>query len=147
MLPLAAGREPYQYLQHAGYPAFSPDGHWLAYVSAESSNVYVRRFPGPGKTIQVSAAGGDEPVWSRDGRALYYEAGDTLFRVSVATAPKLMVGKPEVVIQGQFWHSSIAGPNYDVAPDGKRILMLDRVKEPEMTQIQVVLNWTADLEQ
>ena len=146
MLPLAAGRQPYLYLKDAGYPAFSPDGHWLAYVSAESSNVYVRRFPGPGETIQVSAAGGEEPVWSRDGRALYYEAGDTLFRVSVATAPKLMVGKPEVVFQGQFWHSSIAGPNYDVAPNGKRILMLDRVKEPEITQIQVVLNWTADLE-
>ncbi len=147
MLPLAAGRQPYLYLKDAGYPAFSPDGHWLAYVAAdEGNNVYVRRFPGPGETIQVSAAGGTEPVWSRDGRALYYEAGDTLFRASVAAAPKLMVGKPEVVFQGQFWHTTIAGPNYDVAPDGKRILMLERVKEPEITQIQVVLNWTADLE-
>jgi hypothetical protein len=39
----------------------------------------------------------------------------------------------------------IAGPNYDVAPDGKRFLMLDSDKEPELNQIHVILNWTAQL--
>jgi hypothetical protein len=76
---------------------------------------------------------------------LYYEAGDTLFGVSVATAPRLVVGKPEVVYQGQFWRSSIAGPNYDVAPDGKRFLTIESDKEPELTQIHVVLNWAGQL--
>ena len=76
---------------------------------------------------------------------MYYEAGDSLFRASVATAPSLVVGKPEVVYQGHFWRSNIAGPNYDVAPDGKRFLMVDSDKEPELTQIHVVLNWTAQL--
>lgn len=50
---------------------------------------------------------------------LYHEAGDTLFRVSVATAPSLVVGKPEVVYQGRFWRANIAGPNYDVAPTAR----------------------------
>jgi eukaryotic-like serine/threonine-protein kinase len=143
MLPTAGSRQPYRYIDDAYYPAFSPDGRWLAYVSV--SNVYIQRFPGPGERIQVSTADGTEPVWSRDGHDLYYEAGDSLFRVSVATAPSLVVGKPEVVYQGHFWRSNIAGPNYDVAPDGKRFLMVDSDKEPELTQIHVVLNWTAQL--
>ena len=150
MLPTAGNRQPYLYLNHSVYPAFSPDGHWLAYVTGvsddyDSWNVYIQRFPGPGERIQASTGVGDEPVWSRNGRELYYEAGDTLFGVSVATAPNLVVGKPEVVFKGHFWRSDIAGPNYDVAPDGKRFLMLDSDKEPELTQIHVVLNWTSQL--
>ena len=145
MLPTAGNRQPYRYMDHAIYPAFSPDGHWLAYVSGDlrNYNVYIQRFPGPGERIQVSTEAGLEPVWSRDGRELYFESGDTLFGVDVATTPNLVVGKPEVVYQGHFWHSNIAGPNYDVAPDGKRVLMVDSDPEPELTQIHVVLNWTA----
>ncbi len=107
--------------------------------------MYIQRFPGPGERIQVSTADGTEPLWLRDGHDLYYESGDSLFRVSVATAPSLVVGKPEVVYQGPFWRSSIVGPNYDVAPDGKRLLMVDTDKEPELTQIQVVRNWAEHL--
>ncbi len=147
MLPTADHHPPYLYLSNAGYPAFSPDGHWLAYVSNSSSaeNVYIQRFPGPGDRIQVSSEDGDEPVWSRDGRELYYASGNTLYSVSVATAPKLAIGKPEIVFRSQLWRSNIAGPNYDVAPDGKRFLMMDSGKESELTQIHVILNWAAQL--
>lgn len=144
MLPATGAREAYPYLDGAGEPKFSPDGRWLAYIAlGRRSNVYIQRFPGPGEKIQVSSEGGFEPVWSRDGRELYYKSAHTLFRVSVATTPALLVGKPEAVYQGHFWESDIAGPNYDVAPDGKRLLMLDNDKEPEVSQIHVVLNWAA----
>src|SRR5258706_2718859 len=55
-------------------PVFSPDGRWLAYMSLESGGpeVYVRPFPGPGGKWQVSTGGGVMPVWSRNGRELFY---------------------------------------------------------------------------
>ena len=59
-----------------GYPALSPDGRWLAYVTDETgrSEVYVKRFPDPGGRVQVSLTGGSEPVWNRNGRELFYRA-------------------------------------------------------------------------
>ena len=55
-------------------PAFSPDGHWLAYSSNESGalELYVRPFPGPGGKWQISTGGGDYPIWSRDGHNLFF---------------------------------------------------------------------------
>jgi eukaryotic-like serine/threonine-protein kinase len=51
-------------------PRFSPDGHWLAYLSDESARfeLYVRPYPGPGGRWQISTEGANEPVWSRNGR-------------------------------------------------------------------------------
>jgi hypothetical protein len=56
------------------YPAFSPDGRWLAYASNESGNteVYVRSFPSPGGKWQVSTGGGGFPKWSRSSKELFY---------------------------------------------------------------------------
>ena len=60
-------------------PAFSPDGRWIAYASNESGRyeVYVRPFPGGAPSgsgkWQISTGGGFHPIWSRDGRELFYE--------------------------------------------------------------------------
>ena len=58
---------------------FSPDGKWVAYQSLESGQrpeVFVQRFPGPGAKTQISAAGGVQVRWRRDGRELFYLAPD-----------------------------------------------------------------------
>jgi Tol biopolymer transport system component len=69
-----------------GEAKLSPDGKWLAYTSAESKQleVYVVSFPTPDAKFQLSTNGGRIPVWSRDGRELYFISGDsvTLGRVS-----------------------------------------------------------------
>ena len=54
-------------------PRFSPDGHWLAYVSNESGRyeIYVQAYPGPGGKLQISTDGGTEPVWNRNERELF----------------------------------------------------------------------------
>ena len=62
------------------HPEFSPDGHWMAYVSNESgaAEVYVQAYPGPGEKIRISTAGGIEPIWTANGRELLYRAHDRL---------------------------------------------------------------------
>ena len=64
---------------------FSPDGTLLAYVSDEAGRygVYVQPYPGPGRKLQISTEGGNQPVWSPDGRTLYYRHGDRMMAVDV----------------------------------------------------------------
>src|SRR5262249_40907867 len=66
---------------------FSPNGQWLAYESNESGQfeVYVRPFPGRGGRLQISTQGGLEPVWSRNGRELFYRNGDRMMAVEVSS--------------------------------------------------------------
>jgi Tol biopolymer transport system component len=58
-------------------PEFSPDGHWLAYLSNKSnrSELYVMAYPGPGQPVAVSTDGARVPAWSRDGKELFYRSG------------------------------------------------------------------------
>ena len=58
---------------------FSPDGKWIAYQSQESgqrAEIYVQRFPGAGAKSQISATGGVQVRWRRDGKELFYLAAD-----------------------------------------------------------------------
>src|SRR5262249_25473472 len=77
VLSLSGDRQPRRLFESrftAWAPAFSPDGHWLAYASFESgqSEVYVRPYPGPGAGQPISTGGGGGPAWSRNGRELFY---------------------------------------------------------------------------
>jgi Tol biopolymer transport system component len=60
------------------FPKLSPNVEWLAYHSDESRRceVYVQTFPKPGAKWQVSTNGGERPVWSRDGKELFYIGAD-----------------------------------------------------------------------
>ena len=133
---------------------FSPHGRWIAYVSEESgeSEIYIRPYPGPGARIKVSTAGGGEPVWSRDGRTLYYRQGTVLMATTVQPGGELRVGTPVPLLEGDFVTSTTVSPrgdthNYDVAADGDRFLMI-RGERPavENTRLVVVTDWFAALE-
>jgi Tol biopolymer transport system component len=130
-------------------PRFSPDGHWLAYVSDESGRyeVYVQPYPGPGGKWQISTDGGTEPVWNPNGRELFYRSGDKMMAVDIATQPGFTVGKPRMLFEGQYQPTPVTFPNYDVSPDGQRFLMLKPSDSAEAapTQINVVLNWFEEL--
>jgi Tol biopolymer transport system component len=130
-------------------PRFSPDGHWLAYVSDESGRweIYVQPYPGPGGKWQISTEGGTEPAWNPNGRELFYRSGDKMMAVEIATQPSFAVGKPRMLFEGPYQASPATGPNYDVSPDGQRFLMLkpSEAREAAPTQINVVLNWFEEL--
>ena len=131
-----------------GGEEFSPDGRWLAYVSNESGRpeIYVQPYPGPGGKWQVSVEGGTEPMWSRNGRELFYRSGTKMMAVETTMQPIFSAGTPRVLFEGQYLTSvfPIPGTAYDVSPDGQRFLM---VKQGEQvpTQINVVQNWIEEL--
>ncbi len=108
----------------AGLMRFSPDGRWLAYATNESGRfeVYVRPFPGQGGRTVVSTDGGSEPVWSRDGRRLFYRRGSQIIAATVSTGSSFeIIGRTPVLDTGPS--QSLKHATYDVAPDG-RILYL-----------------------
>jgi serine/threonine-protein kinase len=129
------------------HPAFSPNGRWLAYDSTETGpvEVYIRPFPGPGGLTPISADGGYEPLWSRDGKELFYRNGDKMMVVTIETEPKLKVGMPRELFKGQFRGSAtLFDHSYDLAPDG-RFIMIREDEESAKTKINVVLNWFEEL--
>jgi serine/threonine-protein kinase len=119
---------------------FHPTGRWIAYVSDESGHleVFVRAFPGPGALNQISTKGGWGPLWSRDGRELYYRSGDKMMAVEVETEPNFKAGSPKELFSGVY------GRGYDVAPDG-RFVMITREEDDESSNLIVVLNWFEEL--
>jgi serine/threonine-protein kinase len=131
-----------------GGPAFSPDARWIAYVSGESgrNEIYVRPFPGPGEKVTISTDGGNEPVWARNGREIFYRIGDAMMSVSVSTGPTLNAGRPERLFEKPYDPTQALWANYDVAPDGQRFLMLKAIEQPGApAQINVVVNWYDEL--
>jgi eukaryotic-like serine/threonine-protein kinase len=129
-------------------PRFSPDGHWIAYTSSESGRpeIYVRPYPGPGGKYQISTEGGTEPMWNPKGRELFYRTGNKMMAVDVSTQPGFSAGKPRLLFEGAYVPTPRSFPNYDVAPDGQRFLMLKATDQAQaQTQIHLVLNWFEEL--
>jgi Tol biopolymer transport system component/predicted Ser/Thr protein kinase len=132
------------------YPAFSPDGHWLAYTSTESGTleVYVRPFPGPGGKWQISTGGGRFPLWSRDGRELLFESLDgRVMAVSyTAKGDSFASGKPRAWSETRLRELGTLSV-YDLAPDGKRLAATlagsEAGKEP--THVTFLLNFFDEL--
>jgi eukaryotic-like serine/threonine-protein kinase len=99
---LGADRTPHPFVQTAFQERdgqFSPDGKWVAYQSNEAGHdeIYLQPFPGPGDRIQVSAGGGQQARWARNGSELFYIAADqrlTSVRVIVGASGKLVLGRP-----------------------------------------------------
>jgi eukaryotic-like serine/threonine-protein kinase len=109
-----------------GGAAFSPDGHWIAYVSTEggAANIFLREFPGPGAKIQVSNDGGGGPVWSGDGRELFYRNGDRMMVVGVERGAPLRISKPRELFRMPALAATLRQADYDVTRDGQRFIMI-----------------------
>jgi len=140
-------------------PQISPDGRWMAYVSDEFGRmeIYVRPFPevNKGGPWQISFEGGESPLWSWNGRELFYRNGDSVIAVPVQTEPVFKPGNPEVLFQGKYVPTPYQNrPMWDVHPDGKRFLMMKDAASagepptaPDSRKIVIVLNWFEELKQ
>jgi eukaryotic-like serine/threonine-protein kinase len=148
-LPLEGERKPWMVVPHGQnassiYGRLSPDGRWLAYASSESGRleVYVVPFRGGQGRWQVSASGGNAPLWNSDGKELYYaNLNFTVFAVPL----KEVNGAPQFGAAQQLTTTASAPEFfYDVTPDGKKIL-LPVVTQQVNQSMTVVTNWTAGL--
>jgi Tol biopolymer transport system component len=126
--------------------AFSPDGRWLAYVSDESGRdeVYIRSFPEPGTRIQVSIQGGTGPLWSRDGKELFYGYGRQMMVVTLSYSPEFSASVPAKLFDGPFvWERE---GNYDISPDGQRFVMIHGDPQEGPTEVlRMITNLGAKL--
>ena len=123
----------------------SPDGHWLAYQSDESGHneIYVRSFPGAGGKWQVSAGGGDRPVWSKKTPELYYRNSEGIMVADYTTN-----GGAFVASKPRLWAMKKDLSDYfDATPDGKRFAVL-QTEEPEQSgppPVNILLNFFDEL--
>ena len=140
MEPLAASRFT------ETHPAVSPDGRWLAYVSDQSGDteVYVRPLGRDGDLVQVSRGGGGEPMWSPDGRELFYrgevDGEPRMVVASVQTAPAFSVTARRPLFSVADMVTATPHRNYDISPDGKTLVMVQR---SPATRIMVIQNLPA----
>lgn len=126
-------------------PRFAPDGRWVAYVSDESATrqVYVRAFPGAGPRVQISTRSGDDPMWSPDGRTLYYWDGNEVIAATVARSPTFRVLSRTSRLKWDFTFAEEKHANYDVTRDGKELL-LPQSRDSESSLVWVG-NWVTEL--
>jgi len=146
-VPVSGDRKPVSYLKtkfNEQNPHVSPDGRWLAYQSDESGRyeVYVRPFPdGERDKVQVSAEGGIDPRWSRDGTEIFHFSGDERLMVSTV---RHVSSHFTVVTSEPLFHvrKTTNRTSYTVTPDGQRFL-INTVSETTEAPITVLLDWTA----
>lgn len=149
VLPLEGERKPRPYLKTPAKefsPMLSPDGRFLAYTSDElgKNEVYVKTFPDDsGGKWRVSTNGGAEPLWSRDGRELFYRGENKIISVAVETEPVFKLGTRKMLFE-DVYRKWIPHTNYDIHPDNEHFVFVKIPEETSMGMI-VVLNWFEEL--
>jgi hypothetical protein len=106
----------------------------------------VRSFPGPGARYLVSTRGGTGPIWSRDGRELFYAEGTRMMRLEFAAAPHFAASEPSVLFESEaiVWERP---RNYDALADGSGIVVGRRGATTLATRsLRVVFEWFIELE-
>ncbi len=118
----------------------------MAYVSDESgrNDVYAIPFSGQGDPVVVSIEGGTGPAWSRDGRELFYRAGDDLVSVDVRSTNPLALGERRRLLDVSAFEPQYFR-EFDVSADGQRFLFIRAEPDSRPTRIDVILNWFPEL--
>ncbi len=134
------------------YAEVSPNGRWVAYVSTRSGqpDVYLDTFPILSNQLLISGQGGREPIWSQDGRTLFYRSPDgrQVFEVPIDTAQNPIAGNPEKLFEGRFLVAS-GVRSFDVGPEeGSFVMLSQRTTEQGESPPAIiwVQNWFDELQ-
>jgi Tol biopolymer transport system component len=156
-LPTSGDRKPAMLLDTPyakGRFQFSPDGHWLAYMSLESGapEVYVSSFPAMTGTRQISTGGGCTPLWSQDGKELFYMAGPgQVMSVDVKAGSSLETSVPKMLFrtgEATYFTRDYCIGQYGATGDGQKFLLIEPARSPiDGGRMHVVTHWDAALPQ
>lgn len=102
------------------------------------------RYPTAEGRVQVSTAGGNDSVWSREGRELFYRSGNDLMSVELSSGASITAGPPRRLFPGRFAAGGDRA-NCDVTPDGRRFVMIRPPEEGPPPTITVVLSWATSV--
>ena len=122
---------------------FSPDGAWIAYSSREAGNeqVWVRPYlEVDSNRWRISTDGGQFPRWSADGRTIFYQRGPAMMAVTVRTGPGFAFDPAVRIFEGPY------AEDYDLAQDGRFLMVKNPPDTPVANRIIVVLNWSGRVE-
>ena len=149
-----SGEPTVQWVLVEPYPTFdgttSPDGSHLAFLSLETGQieVHVRPFPGVENGRWQIEGWGEDPLWSRDGRELFYRTrrpGGMMMAVPVTTEPSFAFGVREPLFaDDNYW--GFNGRYHDVSPDGRFLMIKSSgTFDTAARQINIIRNWTEEL--
>jgi eukaryotic-like serine/threonine-protein kinase len=132
------------------YASLSPDGQWVAFHTSEHGRAvpYLQSLSNPGARFPISENGGHAPLWSPDGRKLFYVSGETnsLMAVDVQTTPTVAFGQAIVLVPEIGHGLALQERYYDITPDGKQVLVQVRDRsDPRSREVDVVLHWSEEL--
>jgi serine/threonine-protein kinase len=128
-----------------GEPYFSSNGKWVLYVSNESGNmeIYVRPYPESSGGVWKISNGGQNPVWSPDGKKIFYRRGNELYSVDVIATDVFSKGNPKKIFEGYYFFPS--SRNFDIHPDGKSFIMIQTSVGSQEQKIFVIQNFDEEL--
>lgn len=154
-LPTSGDRKPAVLLDTPyakGRFQFSPDGHWLAYMSTEFGvrEIYVSSFPAMSGTRQISTSGGCTPVWRKDGKELFYMAAQgQVMSVDVKAGFSLETSSPKVLFRAgevPLFTQDYCNGQYGVTANGQKFLVIETPRVPiDDGRMHVVTRWDATL--
>jgi serine/threonine-protein kinase len=135
-----------------GFAAVSPDGRWMAYRSSMSGRdeIYVERYPELGNKQQISTGGGTIPLWSHDGRELFFGSPDgrQMLAVTMQSGTTLVAGRPQVLFELAMLVQAAGNRPYDIAPDGRFLIIRSGQADVDggpASNLIVVQNWFEEL--
>jgi Tol biopolymer transport system component len=124
-------------------PSFSPDGRWFTYSTSEPGQheVFVRRFPMTDEKWPISNGGGLQPLWSDDGKEIYYATLDgRLMAAPVSAGATFSSGAPQPLFQTSLRLNN-PSRQYAASADGQRFLMVVPAQDVDSENFRVMLNW------
>jgi serine/threonine-protein kinase len=130
VFPLDGSGPPRPFLATPAYEGggqFSPDGKWMLFTSDENGEpeVYLTPFPAADRRIAVSSDGGLHPLWSGDGRQIFYRAGQRMMAVDVTPGGEPRLSPPRVLFDRQYkFGPNLSVPHYSLGPEGQGLLMV-----------------------